>query len=278
MTTWDFLLSAWDWEPSVIIGCAALAIAYLRLARPRDPFKTALFLSGVLLLLIDLVSPIDVLGDRVLLSAHIFQHFLLALIIPPLWLLGTPREIVEAALRNRRIARIERLLSRPAVSWPLGVVPMIAWHIPVLFNAALASDPLHIFQHLSFLVTGTIFWWPILGPLPDHRPGPLGAVAYLFSACTACTILGAVLTFTPPGAYPAYANPAGPLEQSNAELERLVRAGWGIDPKSDQQIGGLLMWVPGCTVYLTAILASIARWYTMADATEAQEKSLETVQ
>jgi putative membrane protein len=263
MTTWDFWLSAWDWEPSVAIGCAALVFGYFLLARPRQPLKTTLFLSGVLILLLDLVSPIDTLGDRALLSAHVLQHFLLALIIPPLWLLGMPQQLVNAALRYRWVARTERVLARPAVSWPIGVLPMIAWHIPVLFNAALGSEPLHIFQHLSFLVSGAIFWWPILGPLPERRPGPLAAIVYLFSACTACSVLGAALTFMPVGAYPAYAQVAG-----QDELQRLVRTGWGLDPKTDQQIGGLLMWVPGCLVYLTAILVSVARWFATADRAE----------
>jgi putative membrane protein len=256
MTTWDFLVSAWDWEPSVAIGCAALAIAYLLLARPRKPRETALFLSGVLLLLIDLVSPIDALGDRVLLSAHVLQHFLLALIIPPLWLLGTPRELVEQALRRGWVARLERALARPAISWPFGVLPMIVWHVPALFNAALANEGLHIFQHLSFLVGGTIFWWPILGPLTERRLGIVGGIAYLFSGCLACSVLGAALTFMPLGTYPIYASPV-----AHDELGRLVRMGWGLDPRSDQQIGGLMMWVPGCLVYLSAILASVARWF-----------------
>jgi putative membrane protein len=271
MTTWDLLLSAWDWKPSVAIGCAVLAIGYLLLFRPRRPLQTVLFLSGVLLLLIDLVSPIDVLADRVLLSAHVLQHFLLALIVPPLLLLGTPRTPMTAVLRYRWIARVEHVLAKPGISWAIGVAPMIVWHIPALFNVALASAPLHIFQHLSFLVTGTIFWWPILSPLPGRRPGPLIGIAYLFSACTACSVLGAALTFTPLGAYPPYASAAG-----RDELQRLIRTGWGLDPKSDQQIGGLLMWVPGCLVYLTAILASIARWFADAEpSAEAQEKSLE---
>ncbi|HEY7389435.1 MAG TPA: cytochrome c oxidase assembly protein [Bryobacteraceae bacterium] len=268
MTTWDLMLSAWDWEPSIVIGCSALTIAYLLLARPRQPLKTALFLSGVLILLIDLVSPIDTLGDRALLSAHVLQHFLLALIIPPLWLLGTPRQPVEASLRHGWLARAERVLAQPAVSWPIGVVPMIAWHIPTLFNAALASDALHIFQHLSFLVGGTIFWWPILGPLPGRRPSPLAAIVYLFSACTACSVLGAALTFMPLGAYPAYANAFG-----QDKVQRLVRTGWGLDPKTDQQIGGLMMWVPGCLVYLTAILASVARWFVAADAADRNSRA-----
>jgi len=246
----------WDWEPSIVIGCAALLAGYLFAARQYTAVQLLCFVTGTLLLLLDLVSPLDTLGDTYLFSAHVLQHFLLALIIPPLWLLGTPRQLAESALNHPWIRRVEHALSRSAVAWPLGVGTMLLWHIPALFNAALASDPLHIFQHLSFLVTGAIFWWPILTPLDSHRLPPLAAIIYLFSACTACSLLGAVLTFTPPGWYPAYLNSAG-----DPGLVRLIRTGWGIDARTDQQLGGMLMWVPGCLVYLAAILSRVARWY-----------------
>jgi putative membrane protein len=227
----------WDWEPSVVIGCAALAIGYLAVVRNCGFQRAPYFLAGVALLLLDLVSPIDTLADRYLFSAHIVQHFLLALVIPPLLLLGTRAFDIGA------FSKVERILGQPPVSWLLGVGTMLVWHIPVLFNAALASDGMHVFQHLSFLVTGTIFWWPILGPLEDRRLPTLAAVSYLFSACVCCSLLGAFLTFGPSGLYPAYAGY------------------WGLDPKSDRQLGGMLMWVPGCFVYLSAILSTVMRWY-----------------
>ena len=256
MTTIELLTSAWRWEPSIIGGCAALALGYLATTVSRASPKTVWFLSGVLLLFIDLVSPIDALGDVYLLSAHVVQHFLLALIIPALWVLGTPRSFAEAALRWPFLRRIERVLATPAVGWSMGVGVMLAWHIPALFNAALSSEVLHIFQHLSFLVTGAIFWWPVFGPVEERRLAPVVAIPYLFSACLACSLLGAVLTFMPPGAYPAYINP-----EDRLGILRLIRDGWGLDPKNDQQLGGMLMWVPGCFVYLGAILATVARWY-----------------
>jgi putative membrane protein len=237
----------WDWDPSVVAACTALAIGYIAIARARCLRRMPYFLAGVALLLLDLVSPIDTLGDRYLLSAHIVQHFLLALVIPPLFLLGTPRWLAAAALQRTTIDRLEHAIGQPPVSWLLGVGAMLAWHIPLLFNAALTNDALHIFQHLSFLVTGTIFWWPILGPLQGRHLQPLAAVGYLFSACVCCSLLGAFLTFGPVGLYPAYLN-------SPTQL-------WGLDPKSDQQLGGMLMWVPGCFVYLSAILFTVMRWY-----------------
>jgi putative membrane protein len=201
------------------------------------------FLVGVILLLLDLVSPIDALADRYLFSAHIVQHLLLALVIPPLLLLGTP------AFRLGVFEKLECVLGQPPVSWLLGVGVMLLWHIPALFNAALANDGLHIFQHLSFLASGAIFWWPILGPLEDRHLPTLAAVSYLFSACLCCSLLGAFLTFTPPGLYSVYLSPWHPNP-------------WGLDPKSDQQLGGMLMWVPGCFIYLSGILSTLLNWYS----------------
>ena len=259
MTTRELLLSAWDWEPSVVIGCAALVVVYLVLRGAARKGCPTSFLSGTLLLLFALVSPLDTLGDTYLFSAHVVQHFLLALIIPPLWLLGTPRSLAGAALRQPSLRRIEHVLAQPLAAWTLGVGMMLGWHVPALFNAALASDGLHIFQHVSFLITGTIFWWPVLCPVPERRMAPLQAIGYLFSACVSCSLLGAVLTFMPPGAYPAYLNPDDQLG-----ILKLVRNDWGLDARTDQQLGGLLMWVPGCFVYLTGILATAARWYGAA--------------
>lgn len=248
-----FFLTAWDWEPSVVVGCAALAIGYLvAMRRNATKLACACFLGGVLLLLLDLVSPLDALAGGYLFSAHIAQHFLLALVIPPLLLLGLPAGMrLTAAFR-------------PLIAWLLGVGTMLVWHIPAFFNAALASDALHIFQHLSFLATGVIFWWPVLGPVQEHRLPAAIAVPYLFGACTACSLLGAAITFASPGLYPAYLHPADPFG-----ILPLIREGWGLDAKSDQQLGGLLMWVPGCFVYLTAILATVARWYATPERVEA---------
>lgn len=171
--------------------------------------------------------------DSYPLSAHIFQHFLLALLLPPILLLAAPRRMAGVILRP---------ISNPAICWLLGVGTMLGWHIPLFFNAALANQSLHIVQLISFLVTGIIFWGPILGPLPDRRLPALPAVAYLFTACLCCSLLGAFLTFGPVGLYAVHGHTQ-------------------LDPKSDQQLAGMLMWVPGCFVYLSGILRTMIRWY-----------------
>ena len=166
MTTRSVLFGAWDWEPSVLIGCIVLTVAYFLIARRLDR-RAIPFLAGVTLLLLALVSPLDALGDDYLLSAHVAQHFLLALIVPPLLVLSAPRRLLLPAW-------LTGALNEPWVGWPLGVGTMLIWHVPVLFNAALSNDAIHIVQHLSFLITGVFFWWPICGPKfatqgNDHR-------------------------------------------------------------------------------------------------------------
>jgi putative membrane protein len=256
MNAWHLWSTGWDWEPSVVAGCAALAIGCVAVARKDGRSRLPYFLAGVLLLLLDLVSPLDMLGDRYLFSAHIVQHFLLALVIPPLFLLGTPAWFAAAALERPLPRKLERTLGQPPVSWLLGVGTMLAWHIPILFNAALGNGGLHVVQHLTFLVSGTIFWWPILGPLANRRLPALPAISYLFGACVCCSLLGAFLTFGPAGLYPAYLNP-----EDDLGILPLLRDSWGLDPSSDQHLGGILMWVPGCFVYLSGILSTMVRWY-----------------
>jgi putative membrane protein len=133
---------------------------------------------------------------------------------------------------------------------------MWLWHWPPLYNAALASEPIHIVEHLAFLLTATIFWWPVMGPIEELRLAPLGAVVYIFGACVAHTALAILLTFAPLGLYPAYLQPLDTLH-----VLPLIREGWGLTPSADQQWAGLLMWVPSCLVYLSVLLGTLTHWY-----------------
>lgn len=256
MTMSHFMLTAWDWEPSVVVGCVGLLAAYAMAARYKFS-KTALwYLAGVLVLMLSLVSPLDVLSDDYLFSVHMVQHMLLILVIPPCLLLGIPREMAQKAMRYRWVRRAEAVLSKPAVAWTAGIGTMWLWHWPPLYNAAVANDHIHIAEHLSFLVGATIFWWPVISPIEELRLKPLFAVAYTFAACTAHSVLGIILTFAPLGHYPAYISPADAYG-----ILPVIRGQWGISPSLDQQWGGLLMWVPACLVFLAFILVTLARWY-----------------
>jgi putative membrane protein len=261
MTTWQLLLSAWHWHPSVLLGCAVLVVAYLRALRFRWFSVTPLFLAGVLLLLIALLSPVHTLGDSYLFSAHMLQHLLLLLVVPPLLLLGIPAPPIGRALHVPAMRSVERVLGQPLVAWILGIGAMWAWHLPALYNAALGNQGVHIAEHLCFLVTATIFWWPVVVPAPWSRLAPFAALLYLFAAAAASSLLGIILTFAPPGLYPAYLQPADRLG-----ILPLLREGWGLTPAVDQQLGGLLMWIPGSLVYLGAMIGGLARWYGAPDA------------
>lgn len=152
--------------------------------------------------------------------------------------------------------RAEHILGRPVVAWVIGMGTLWIWHVPGLYDAALAHEGIHIVQHLTFLVTATIFWWPVVALASLRRLRSLGAVPYLLSSSLASSVLGIILTFAPPGLYPAYAHPADPLG-----ILRFVRREWGLTAQADQQLGGLLMWVLSSPVYLAALVAAFARWY-----------------
>lgn len=256
MTMTHFMLTAWDWEPSVVAGCVGLLALYAVAARFKFSKAAWYFAAGVIVLLLTLVSPLDTLADIYSFSAHMLQHMLLILAVPPLLLLGIPREMAQRALRLEWVRRAEEVLSRPLLAWSLGVSVLWLWHWPPLYNAALASEPIHILEHLCFLVGSTIFWWPVISPIEELRLQPLVAVVYLFGACSAHTVLAILLTFAPLGHYPAYINPPDVYG-----ILPILRERWGLSPLADQQWGGLLMWVPACLVYLSFILATLARWY-----------------
>jgi putative membrane protein len=266
MTTWQLLASTWSWDASVLVGCAALIGGYLVVVRSRITNKTLFFIAGVLVMLLALESPLEKLGDTYLFSAHMAQHLLLILIVPPLMLLGIPRWLAQQVLDWPLARRIEHILNRPLLAWLLGMGTLWVWHVPALYNATLADENIHVVEHLSFLVTSSIFWWPILSPLTERRLAPLATIPYLFAASAATSILGIILTFTPPGIYPAYLDP-------NDEIGALplLRDSWGLTPTADQQLGGLLMWVPGGLAYLSGIIGALARWYSMPEEDEINE-------
>lgn len=260
MTTSRLLLTAWDFDPSVIVGCALLLAVYFRRVRGASWQRKSSYVLGVLVLFLSIESPLDSLGDTYLFSAHMVQHLLMILIVPPLMLYGIPESEARSWLRHPRVARAERIFGRASVAWILGIGTMTIWHLPVLYNFAIAHEPVHIFQHLTFLVTGTMFWWPIMSPLPERRLAPVASIFYLFAAVMENSLLGILITFMPVGYYTAYVHPADPLGALH-----LIRDQWELSAISDQRLGGLFMWIPGCSVYFVAILMIVVSWWDDGD-------------
>jgi cytochrome c oxidase assembly factor CtaG len=248
MDSWRLLTSCWRLDPLALAVCVAAAIAYLAPGR-RFGVRVLPFAAAVLIFVLALASPIGQLADGYLFSAHMLQHLLLVLVVPPLALLG-----LAPVLRDHPPGRVGRILLRPVIAWGLGVGAMWLWHEQTLCNAASQSAVIHRVQELSLVVMGTAFWWPILAPREESRLPPLGGVAYLFTACVACTLLGVLITFSPVEVCSVFAHPVDRLG-----VMPLVRNGWGLTVEKDQQVGGLLMWVPACLVYGAGILGVLAR-------------------
>jgi putative membrane protein len=245
VTTRDLLL-AWTWRPGVAAILTVAIAAYVAWARQLRLRRVLALFGAVAAVVLALLSPIDALARGTLFSAHMLQHMLLTLVAPPLALLALPPTAQAAPTRRT-----------PALAtWAFGVGAMWIWHAPVLCNAAATSDAVRALQNLSLPALGAAFWWPVLGAA--RRLPELTAVAYLFTACVACSVLGISITFSPVAVCAAYGHAADPLGALP-----LVRA-WGLTPSVDQQLGGLLMWVPGCTLYAGAILAVVGRFYGAA--------------
>jgi putative membrane protein len=253
MSTEQFLLSTWTLSPVVLTAAGVSLAAYLFAFRSGR--RISWFLLALVVFVLTLVSPLNALAEEYLFSAHMLQHIVVLLIVPGLLLLSLPRSF--------SLAWRPRLLAHPLAGWIAGVGAMWVWHWPTLCNAAVTSRPVYALQTVSLLVFGTLFWSHIIAPREEERLSPPGAVLYLFSACVTCSALGIILTFSPVTVCSIYAMPVG----DRLGMWEMIRTGWGFTPDKDQQIGGLLMWVPMCLIYLGAIFAQIARGFGEAPVT-----------
>ena len=255
------LLAAWNWEPSIVVGVAIFLGTYLAAIGPlRSHFaastpvarsQIAWFTAGALVILSALVSPLDEIGDGYLFSAHMVQHLLLTLVAPPLLLLGTPGWLLRPLLRAGSLRRMLQVLTSPPVAFLLFNATFFIWHVPALYEATLHNEAIHISEHLLFMVTGLLNWWPILSPLPElPRLSPPTQILYLFLEGIPATILGALIVFAAKPLYPTYA--AAP------------RA-FGVDSMADQQLSGLVMWMPGGMIYLLALSLVFFTWLQRED-------------
>jgi len=256
MTTYQLLTSTWNIEAWVVVLCVILLSIYTYVIRGNFTKSSILYIAGVALLFLTLVSPISMLGKSYLLSANMVQHITLLLIVPLLLLHGIPASTIENALKHEAFRKFASIIGHPAIAWFFGVGAMWIWHLPSLHGAVLRNENLYIFQQISFIIFGTIFWWPVFSPIDRYRLQPLISTLYLSAACLGCTILGIVITFASVGLYASYVNPIDSLG-----ILSYIRNDLCLTPSVDQQIGGLMMWVPGCLIYLFASMLTIIRWF-----------------
>lgn len=267
MTTWQIVTGLWRLgSPAWLFAVAALA-AYVSIFGTRARGRLAAFAGAVAVFLLAVVSPVAVLADGYLFSAHVVQHLLLLLLAPPLLIASLPPKRVASALEGRALRSVHETVGSAPLSWMLGLGIMWLWHVPTLCSASVTSMPVFVLQAVTLLVAGTAFYWPVMNPVKEERLSPPASIAYLFLGCLACTALGILLTFSPVSACPIYMHPQDPFG-----IVPLLRTGWRMSPAADQQVGGLMMWVPACMVYLTAILIITKRWLAEGAAEVATEK------
>jgi cytochrome c oxidase assembly factor CtaG len=251
----------WNFEPWIVLPLLALAILYgagsSRLAARGRTLRhggTAAFWTGFLVISLALVSPLHEYGERVF-ALHMVEHELLMVVAVPLMVAARPgaallwglphllRGRVIALLRSRAASALWRSGSEIASATALHAAVLWFWHVPVAFQAALRSEPLHVVQHLSFILSAVLFWVPVLDRT-QRRHGEGAAVLALFATSLHAGLLGALLTFSPRLWYP-----------TNGHLNVI-----GLTSAEDQALAGLIMWVPACTLYVLAALALMARW------------------
>jgi cytochrome c oxidase assembly factor CtaG len=263
-----FWLTNWNWQPSIILGTIAIICLYLYAVGPLarrwnqqvQGYQMFCFLAGVICMFLSLFSALDELGDTYLFSAHMIQHMILTTIGPPLMLTGIPGWLFEPVFRNRLLLRVGRVLTNPFVAFALFNGNFWFWHAPPLYDATLSNLNLHILEHLLFIGTGFIYWWPVFSPsreLPALSVG--GKILYLFLGGMPTVALGAGLTFAAP-IYTPYIN-----------APRI----WGISAATDQQLGGLIMWIPGSLLTIVIVSIIFIRWMQMQ---EQKQRAAEALQ
>ncbi|HEY7359126.1 MAG TPA: cytochrome c oxidase assembly protein [Ktedonobacterales bacterium] len=243
-TFWSWLLLA-----ALVVGVPLGYFAVIRRFAPRDgegaavsAGKVAAFLGGLGCAIVALLLPMDVLGMNYVFTVHMAQHLLLSLAVPPLVIFAMPTEVWRALFSHPWSQRALHWLTYPLVAAALFNVNIWLWHAPLLIYVMMAHASLHLLANLLYLITGLLFWWPLLSPL-EGKDGPLslgGKLAYLFFSDMPMMLLGAGLTFS----QPLYTMPMGPAAQASMTIQA-----------SDQQIGGLLMWVVG-GIFLYVVVGS----------------------
>lgn len=241
---------------STVAGIAGLAALWQwrRTKRPEGSTDASplAFYTALALLFFSLNGPLHDLSDRYLFSAHMVQHLVLTMAVIPLLIIGTPGWMLRPALRSRIVSTIARTFTRPIVAYAVFNIAMIAWHLPPLYNLAMADHDVHVLQHLVFLGSATLVWWPLLSPLPELPPlSHALRMLYVVLLMIPMNVIGLMITYADEVLYPAY--------ESAPRLTTL-------SPMDDQLVGGLIMWIPGTFILIGVATALFFRWVKVEEA------------
>jgi putative membrane protein len=256
MNTTNFLINYWHLNYLAILIIIGIAVFHYITNGYRLTHKSPRIFIALILFILVTMSPLDYLSRSDLFSAHMVQHIVLLLIIPPLILTGTDEDFLEKAFHLRFFRNSGNFLFYPLVAWLLGVGSMYIMHLPGLMMSMSMSKFIAGIQIIILPLLGLIFIWPVYAPITMRRLEPLQSSLYLFLACVGCTILGIFIAFSPDKMF------AAGLQSANTDVVNMIRNQWGITDNIDQMLGGLIMWVPACIIYLTNIMIVLFRWFT----------------
>ena len=208
--------------------------------------QRASFITGLIVLFLTLNGPLHDLSDTFLFSAHMVQHLILTLVVPPLLILGTPGWMLRPLIRNPRVFAVAKRFTGIRACFLIFNVVLAVWHLPPVYNLALAVHSIHIVQHLMFIAAAVLMWWPITSPLPElPRASYPAQMMYCFLLVIPMSIISIYITMADSLLYPAYAT-----------APRIL----GISPMEDQQYGGLIMWIPGGIFFYAIMSAVFFKW------------------
>src|SRR3984885_8927332 len=228
---------------------------------PPSWWRALLFAGGILTILVALVSPLDSLGDQ-LMVMHMLQHILLLDIAPILLILGLTKVLLRPV--TRRLTTVERragYFAHPAFAVFLYVGFMWLWHIPVMYDTALRYPNVHVLEHICFAVAGTLYWWHLISPIRGRmRLGGLGPISYMVSTKLLVGILGIVLAFAPASFYAFYEH---------------HHHYWGLSPSEDQSMAGLAMALEQSIVMGIALVVLFVQMLTESEREAQREERYE---
>lgn len=259
MITHEPIYAFWQFDPVLIGGILTVALAYAlatgplrgRLA-PGEPYRrgaAAMFYGALALFFVVEGSPLHDLAERYLLSAHMVQHLLLSYVVARMLIKGVPAWLWRVMLTHPRVYPISRVALRPVVTFTVFSLFFAMWHVPVIYQAALMNPTLHHIEHLVFLLTAVMVWWPILSPLEELPRAPyMVRLAYLFTLPIAQLPVFAGITFNPDVVYPIYA---------------MAPRAFGLSAMADQALAGAIMKVFGLFFFGVPFTRIFFEWYRL---------------
>jgi putative membrane protein len=261
----------WSLDPAPLIPVVLYAYLYTRRfitvrretgGRGASWLQAACAAGAVLVLLAELVSPIDRLGEDYLFSMHMVQHILLGDIAPLLVLLSLSRVMMRPL--TRRLMSIERALgpfAHPATGIAVWLFFIYLWHIPAMYDAALRHSGIHALEHVCFFTGGVALWWPLIQPVPMRRRlTGLQPLMYIFAAKVGLAVLGIYLAWSTSVAYDYYTH-----------VPRI----WGLSAIEDQNAGGAIMLVEQSLVLVIVMTVLLIRMLAQSEEEERRRERLE---